>query len=119
MSFVITGPYPSNLSQVILPSPQLSNTEGLASTVQVIRMMDNSVNTFVAAKRSRKKMRFSFRAGHLKAKELEDYVLQYGGEPCSISWRDTKVGWLTLNPVDMRGEAVEMYEITLEFEEKK
>lgn len=120
MSFVITGPWPSNTTQVVLPSPEISNTEGLSSTVQVVRMMDNSITTFIKPKKGRKKSRYSFRVGQLKAKELEDYMLEHSGSPCRIVWRNiNRVGWITLNPIDMRGEAGEFYEITLEFEEKK
>lgn len=119
MTFVINGPHPSNTSQIILPNPNLSNTEGLASSVQSIRMMDGSLSTYVKRKRGRKRLRWEFTVGHLKAKELEDYVLSNSGKLCTVNWRQTYFGWLTLNPLEMRGDPIEFYRITLEFEEKK
>lgn len=120
MTLIITGPHPVNTSQVVLPSPRLSNTEGLTATVQTINMMDGSLSTFVKRKRGRKRFRWEFSVGHLKAKELEDYYLAHSGKVCTANWDGAVYfGWLTLNPLDMRGEPSEFYSITLEFEEKK
>lgn len=120
MTFVITGPHPSNTTQVVLPNPELSNTQGLTATVQTIRFEDGSLGTFIKPKKGRKRYRWEFNVGHLKAKELEDYALSNPGALCHASWRGTSYfGWLTLNPIDMRGEKREFYSIVLELEEKK
>lgn len=117
---IIQGPHPSLTSIVILPSPTETNTESLAATVQTIRMMDGSLRTYVKPKDSRKRFRWTFVVAHTKAKELEDYTIAYSGEPAMVSWKNTNyIGWLTLNPFEMRGQTQEYYEITLEFEEKK
>lgn len=116
----IQGPHPSYTRLIVLPSPQEKNTSSLASTVQTIFMMDGSRKTYVKRKDSRKKFRWSFVVSHSKAKQVEDYFILYSGEPASVSWDgNTYLGWLTLNPFEMRGQVQEFYEITIEFEEKK
>lgn len=116
--FLIQGPFPSNSSSVVLPSPEIGNTEGVASTVQTLRMMDNSLRTYVKRKYARKKFRWTFTIGHLKAKQLEDFVVDVAGSPCQVIWRDTiYTGHLTLNPYEADGETSEFFSVTLEFEE--
>ena len=116
----IQGPHPSNTELIVLPSPEERNTSSLAATVQTIFMMDGSRKTYVKRKDSRKKFRWTFLVSHSKAKQVEDYFILYAGKPASVSWDDDNyLGWMTLNPFEMRGEVREFYEITIEFEEKK
>lgn len=116
---LIQGPFPSNANLIVLPSPNETNTEGLTSSVQTIRKMDGSLNTYVKRRNGRKKFRWEFTIGHLKAKELEDYTISFSGEPAMIIWNaNTYIGYLTLNPFEMSGLVSEFYRVTLEFEEK-
>lgn len=120
MALIIRGPFPTNQKLIVLPSPELANTDALGATVQTIRMMSGKVNTHIKPRKGRRKMRWSFLVGNAKAKELEDYTIDFSGSLCSVSWRDeTFLGWLTLNPFEMSGEIGEFFRITLEFEEKK
>lgn len=117
---VIQGPHPTNTTLIVLPSPRETNTESIAATVQTIRMMNGSLRTYVKPKNNRKKFRWTFVVSHTKAKQLEDYSIDHSGSPATVLWNNTSLlGWLTLNPFEMRGETQEFYQITLEFEERK
>lgn len=119
MSFVIQGPFPDNTTVVVLPSPIVTNTEGLRATVQTIRMMDGSARTYVKRKSGRKLYRWEFDIAVVKAREVEDYIISNAGALAQVSWKsDTYIGYLTLNPLEMRGAVGEFFRITIEFEEK-
>lgn len=116
---IIQGPFPSNSNIIVLPSPSETNTESLTSSVQTLRKMDGSLNTYVKRRGGRKKFRWEFIVGHWKAKELEDYTISNSGSAAMVSWQgSTYIGYLNLNPLELRGEVSEFYRITLEFEEK-
>lgn len=116
--FIIQGPYPSNTTQIVLPSPRETNTEGLKATVQTIRMDDGTLKTYVKRRGGRKKFRWEFLVGNAKAKELEDYFIDNSGDKAIVYWRDNAyIGNVTLNPFEMSGEVQEYYRAIIEFEE--
>ena len=116
---IIQGPFPANTDGVVLPSPQETNTESLKATVQSQRTMSGRLYTYVKPRNGYKKFRWEFLIGFKKARELESFVDDNSGEKCLVSWGgNTYVGYLTLNPLDFRGEIGEFYRATLEFEEK-
>jgi hypothetical protein len=83
-------------------------------------MMDGSLRTFIKPRNGRKVFRWTFLIGVGKSTEVEDYIVDNGGEPCMVTWNDYQaVGWLTLNPFEASGEVGETFQVTLEFEEKK
>lgn len=115
---LIQGPFPSNSTALVLPSPLETNTEGLTSTVKTIRMDDGSLRTYVRRNSGRKKFRWEFLVGHLKAKEIEEYAISYGGNKAMVTWQDAVyIGYLTLNPLEMGGQVGETYRVTIEFQE--
>lgn len=118
--FLIFGPHPQNSSQVVLPNPLTTNAEGLSNEVIRLRMEDGSLKTFVKRKNGRRKFRWEFVVGQWKAKELEDFVLDHSGKLNTVQWRDkTHLGYITLNPVELRGDGNgQTFRIQLEFEEK-
>lgn len=115
---LIQGPFPINSTALVLPSPLETNTESLTSTIKTIRMDDGSLRTYVRRNAGRKRFKWEFLLGHLKAKEVEDYFISSSGSKALISWRDVSyIGYLTLNPFEMSGEVSESYRVTIEFQE--
>ena len=117
--FIIQGPFPANTSLIVLPSPQLANTDSLRASVQTIYKMSGKRNTYVKRRDNRKRYRWEFLIGRNKAIELEQYNIDNAGKLALVSWRDNNyIGYLTLNPFEMSGEVSEYFRVTLEFEER-
>jgi hypothetical protein len=56
--------------------------------------------------------------GQIKAKEVEDYFISYGGSKALVTWKDVVYrGYLTLNPLEMGGQVGETYRLTIELQE--
>lgn len=125
--FLIQGPHPLIQSSIVLPSPQLGNTNQLASTIQVIRMSDGSKFTYVKKRRGRRRLRFDFRTSKDKSIELTKFVDAYGGMPVKVTDHNgvVLIGYITLNPFEVRASARardlpggELYVASIELEEK-
>lgn len=115
---LIQGPFPINSTALVLPSPRETNTESLKASVQTIRMMDGGLRTYVKRRDGRKSFRWEFLVGNPKGKQIEDYFIANGGEKAMVSWNDaTYIGYCTLNPLELSGEADEYFRVLIEFEE--
>ena len=115
---LIQGPFPSNTTAVVLPSPRETNNESLRASIQTIRKMDGSLSTYVKPRDQRKKYRWEFVVGNSKAKEVEDYMIDNAGELAMVTWNGTiYIGYVTLNPFEMSGDTQEFYRLLVELEE--
>lgn len=121
----LEAPFPALASTILLPSPDMSNNQGLSAQVNVVRMMDGSSRTTVKAAEGKRLHRYDFLLSRDKMQELVDFVRRYPGKTYRVSWRDeVVVGRLSLNPVEPRGDGRaggwpggEAYSVTLELRE--
>lgn len=114
----IEAPYPLLATTLLLPNPREANSVALGSTVEVQRMMDGSVRTYVKRRLGRRKHRWDFLVSVDKAQEVRDFVARYPGAKVRVVWRETIFGYLTLNPLEEAGQGGvdERYLVTLELE---
>jgi len=113
MLFRLEAPYPAVASTIILPSPDLANTLAQAGTVNIQRMMDGSVRTFIKRKSSRETHKWDFLCTQAKTDELVGFIKRYPGATYRAVWRDTVIGKITLNPIETAGQGRNHYNISI------
>ena len=104
----IEAPYPDIASILVLPEPELGNAMATTSGVQVKRMMDGTLETYIN-KREQKSYRFTVVIPKVKAIQVLDFFSLYLGS--KIRYKDvtrTVIGYITKNPLelDMQRRAV-------------
>jgi len=128
MSFIIQGPHPLFRTTLLLPSPEVANSEGLRSSVQTIRAMDGTLYTYVKPKRGRRIHTWDFIASRDKGKEAKEFARQYAGGLVQVVDHEnvSRIGYIVINPYQFLGEGRaypwgELHEavrFTIEFEEE-
>lgn len=103
MSFTISAPYPYNQTTIVLPNPQLGNSEAHASEVIIKRTMSGRAQTFVRRKNQRKKLQWAFRVTRNKALEVREFFRSYHGSKMNILDHEgrTWTGYVITNPIDI------------------
>lgn len=128
MSFQLEAPHPGVQTTSILPNPQFSDGEAIASSVTSKRATDGTLYTYVKTKAGRRKLTWSFLLVRPKALELRAFLFSYFASEIRVTDHNGRV-WLgnfMNNPFefttdrraapdrgDLRGE---LQSITLEFE---
>jgi len=128
MSFVIQGPYPEMKTTLLLPSPEIGNNKGNASTVQTIRAVDGTLYTYIKSKRARQVFNWDFLTSRDKFLEAKEFVREYEGGLVKVTdHRGTsKVGYIIINPLEGAGagraggwgDIEEAVSFAIEFEER-
>lgn len=128
MSFVIQGPWPAMKNTLLLPSPRQGNNKGNQSTVQTLRAMNGTLYTYIKTKRGRQGYSWEFLTSKDKALEAKEFVLLHADGLIRVTDHrsDTLVGYITINPMEARGEGraapwgqiEEAARFTIEFEER-
>lgn len=104
--FRLQGPFPAYQTTVVMPSEEFGNTNGLKSSVQTMRTMDNTLYTFVKPKRGRRGYQWDFVVSKEKALEVKAFVDLYLSKLIKAIDHngDEYIGHLTMNPLELSGE---------------
>jgi hypothetical protein len=127
--FTIMAPYPSAAATVLLPNPQLGNSEGLAITMTRKVAIDGTIHTYIKRKQGRRVLKWTFKLTRNKALELRAFIQCYFASAVKITDHNSRVwvGNFTGNPfefetVERSGPAIspmprgESVRIELQFE---
>ena len=92
--FTFQAPYPALVTTSLLPSPQFSDSEGLAVVVTRKTAMDGTRYTYVKNK-GRKKLKWTFKITRNKALELRAFIQFYFASQIKITDHNDRV-WVGL-----------------------
>lgn len=125
--FYIQAPFPRLQTTILLPSPDWGDTDGLTSTFNTMRTMNNTLYTYIKSKDGRRKLKWTFTLTRHKAMELAAFFKAYYYSCIKITTHlnEGLIGYLVSNPFESIGigpapnfPGGEVLEIALEFEEK-
>lgn len=84
MSIQIRAPYPALSDEIILPNPELGDGKSTIAEVQLMRAMDNTVQTHVKLPYE-DRFTYTFELTHIKALELLEFLKNHAGSVWRIS----------------------------------
>lgn len=118
--FIIQAPHPLSRDTLIIPSPELGNSVRLASTVTTQRTRSGKLFTYVKSKRGRKGLSWDFVVTFDKSREVKEFFRKHNTSLVRIIDHNetARVGYVTINPVELRAEGNDAYSFSLLFEEK-
>lgn len=101
--FVLQAPHPLLTSTVILPSPELSDGEGLTDQVIPRRAMDGTVRTYVKTKGGRRRLFWEFLLDRPKGLELRAFLRVFFASKLKITDHNDRrwIGNLINNPFEL------------------
>jgi hypothetical protein len=99
--FQLQAPYPTVQTNSFLPNPQFSDQEGLLDSVNRKMAIDGTRYTYVK-RRSRRKLKWTFRLSRPKGLELRAFIFAYFASKIRLKDHNGRVwiGWLTSNPFE-------------------
>lgn len=100
--FTLQAPYPSIQTTSFFPNPEFGDSQNLAVEVNVKRMMDGTVFTYVKRKDDRRRFLWTFRLTRNKALELRAFIQSYFASRIKITDHTNRVwiGNFTSNPFE-------------------
>lgn len=99
--FIIEAPYPTLQTTTILPNPQFSDQEGLATSIVRKTAMNGTRYTYVKY-RNRRRLRWTFQLSRNKGLELRAFLMSYFASKVRITDHRgrTWLGHFTSNPFE-------------------
>ena len=91
--FILQAPYPALTTTMVLPTPELSNGEGLTVQVTPYRAQDGTLRTYVKTTGGRRRLSWEFLLTRPQALELRTFLKMFFAEKVRVSDHESRY-WL-------------------------
>lgn len=100
--FILQSPHPALQTTLVLPNPQLSDSEALTDFVSLRVALDGTTYSYVKRKGGRRKFLWTFRMTRNKGLELRAFLQSYFASQIRVTDHNDRVfvGYCTSNPFE-------------------